>query len=213
MEAIAVSDDGDDSDGNRRRAVMMAASEGLKIVQLFDDWKEEIRSSSCRSTTKTTMPPSGSNSGRSQGVVVLGLLQLPSLLLPVVAETNACKSVEFCSNEDYGGSQWAAVNLWSIEVTTLTTFSLFNSDSISAMTILSPYPSNSLLLWHGVDDGGSQWAAVNLWSIEVTTLTTFSLFKSDSISALTILSPYPSNSLLLWRGIGGWTDVVECSRQ
>ncbi|GAB2297609.1 hypothetical protein Dimus_031701 [Dionaea muscipula] len=43
---------------------MMTAREGLKIVQLFDYWKEDIRSSSRGSTTKTTTPLSGSDSGR-----------------------------------------------------------------------------------------------------------------------------------------------------
>ncbi|GAB2280719.1 hypothetical protein Dimus_015345 [Dionaea muscipula] len=63
------------------------------------------------------------------------------------------------------------------------------------------------------DDGGSQWASAvaDLQSIEVAALATFSFFNSDSISASTTQSPCPSNSLLLWRGVGGWTDVVECS--
>ncbi|GAB2297611.1 hypothetical protein Dimus_031703, partial [Dionaea muscipula] len=47
------------------------------------------------------------------------------------------------------------------------------------------------------NDGGSQWATTmaDLRSIEAAALIPF-LFLG------------PSNSLLLWRGVGGWTDVV-----
>ncbi|GAB2272308.1 hypothetical protein Dimus_007128 [Dionaea muscipula] len=66
-----------------------------------------------------------------------------------------------------------------------------------------------------IDDGGLQLAVAvaDLRSKEVAALATFSLFNPDYISALTTLSPCLSNSLLLWRGVGGWTDVVECSRR